>query len=209
MHTAFSLTFLGLALGLASAEAISVTPHEQFSSSVGVLGCLINTNRVAYFPSSPSCDKPCVRLTDKEHGREVTVLHIDSSAGAHDISYDAWNYLKTGKSAKEDPQQGNGIDVEMEQITLDDSECKALLTGSNGKIPVMAKSPQWGMECPKDAVEFYNIGTSTCTTGTKEKCEVSGDKVDCPSGDAGASGQLEGMSVKNIEYGTGKEVDAQ
>lgn len=206
MQLTFSL--LGLALGFASAESVSVTPHEQFSSSVGVLGCLIDTNRVAYFPSFPDCKKPCLRLKDKEHGREITVLHIDSSEGAHDISYDAWNYLKTGKSAKDDPQQGNGIEVESEQLSLDDDECKALLKDTDGKLPVMAKSPQWGLECP-DNVEFLNIGTATCTTGKDEKCNVSGDQVKCPSGDSGSVGDLKGMTVKNIEYGTGKEVDAQ
>ncbi|SPO00382.1 uncharacterized protein DNG_03227 [Cephalotrichum gorgonifer] len=194
--------------GLASAESISVTPHEQFSSSVGVLGCFINTNRVAYFPSFPSCQKPCLRIKDKENGREVTVLHIDSSAGAYDISYDAWNYLKTGKSAKDDPQQGNGIEVETEQLSIDDESCKALLSETNGKLPIMAKSPQWGLECPDD-VEFYNIGTSTCTIGKNEKCEVSGDQVKCPSGDSAATEELEGMAVQNIEYGTGKVVEAQ
>lgn len=202
----FTLSALALALGVASAESISVTPHEQFSSSVGVLGCLINTNRVAYFPSFPDCNKPCLRLKSKD--REVTVLHIDSSEGAHDISYDAWNYLKTGKSAKEDPQQGNGIEVESEKLSLDDSSCSALLNETDGKLPIMAKSPQWGMECP-DNVEFRNIGTSTCTQGKDEKCEVSGNQVKCPSGDGAASKELEGMTVTNIEYGTGKEVDAQ
>lgn len=206
MQVSFSL--LSLVLGLASAESVSVTPHEQFSSSVGVLGCLIDTNRVAYFPSFPSCKKPCLRLTNKDQGREVTVLHIDSSEGAHDISYDAWNYLKTGKSAKDDPQQGSGIDVETEQLSLDDDECKALLNETDGKIPIMAKSPQWGMECP-DNVEFRNIGTATCTTGKDEKCELSGNQVKCPSGDSAATGKLEGMMVQNIEYGTGEVVDAQ
>lgn len=207
MHLPLTVA-LGLTLGLASAESISVTPHEQFSSSVGVLGCLIDTNRVAYFPNFPSCEKPCLRLKDKEHGREVTVLHIDSSEGAHDISYDAWNYLSTGSSAKDDPTQGAGIEVESEQLSLDDEECKALLKETDGKIPVMAKSPQWGMECP-DAVEFRNIGTSTCTTGKDEVCKINGNMVDCPSGDAAGVAQLDGMTVQNIEYGTGKVVDAQ
>lgn len=202
-----ALTLLAL-IGLASAKSVSVTPHAQFSSSVGVLGCLIDTNRVAYFPSSPSCSKPCLRLKAKDDDRELTVLHIDSSAGAHDISYDAWNYLKTGSSARDDPTEGGGIDVEVEELSLDDEDCKALLKETDGKIPVMAKSPQWGMECPDD-VEFRNIGTSTCTSGTDEVCDVSGETVDCPSGDSGAAAELEGMTVEDIEYGTGKLVDAQ
>lgn len=31
---------------------ISVTPHVEYSSSVSVLGCKTNTNRVAYWPST-------------------------------------------------------------------------------------------------------------------------------------------------------------
>lgn len=130
MHLPQAVT-LGLTLGLASADTISVTPHEQFSSSVGVLGCLIDTNRVAYFPSFPSCKSPCLRLKDKDHGREVTLLHLDSSKGAHDIS-DAWNYLKTGSSAREDPSQGAGIEVDAEELSLDDEDCQALLSETDG-----------------------------------------------------------------------------
>lgn len=207
MHLPQAVT-LGLTLGLASADTISVTPHEQFSSSVGVLGCLIDTNRVAYFPSFPSCKSPCLRLKDKDHGREVTLLPLDSSKGAHDISYDAWNYLKTGSSAREDPSQGAGIEVDAEELFLDDEDCQALLSETDGRIPIMAKSPQWGLKCP-EAVEFRNIGTSTCTTGTDEVCDVNGSLVDCPSGDKGGVAELEGMAVENVEYGTGKIVGAQ
>ena len=49
------IALLALNLGLASAESIWVTPHMQYSSSVGVPGCLIDTNRVAYFPQPVSC----------------------------------------------------------------------------------------------------------------------------------------------------------
>ena len=199
---------LGLTLGLASAETISVTPHAQFASSVGVLGCLIDINRVAYFPSPPSCQSPCIRLKDNAHGREVTLLHIDSSEGAYDISYDAWNYLMTGSSARDDPNEGGNLEVDSEQLSLEDESCKALLSGTGGKIPVMACSPQWGLECP-DAVEFRNIGLSTCTTGTDEVCEVNESLVNCPSGDEGAVAELVGMAVENIEYGTGNIVPAQ
>ena len=47
----------------AKRETISVTPHDAYSSSVGVLGCKINTDRVAYWPSAVSCDKMCVRVS--------------------------------------------------------------------------------------------------------------------------------------------------
>ena len=40
----------------AKRETISITPHDSYSSSVGVLGCKINTDRVAYWPGAVSCD---------------------------------------------------------------------------------------------------------------------------------------------------------
>ncbi|KAH7110030.1 hypothetical protein B0J13DRAFT_462591, partial [Dactylonectria estremocensis] len=49
-------------------------PHEQYSSSVGVLGCKINTNRVAYWPRPVSCDDICVQITYED--REVYLLRI-------------------------------------------------------------------------------------------------------------------------------------
>lgn len=68
---------------------IWATPHEQYSSSAGVLGCKIDTNRVAYWPGPVDCDSICVSVS--RAGRSVTLLRIDSSQGAHDLSYDAWN----------------------------------------------------------------------------------------------------------------------
>jgi len=41
----------------------NVTPHNYYSSSVGVLGCKINYNRVAYWPMAVDCDSMCVKLT--------------------------------------------------------------------------------------------------------------------------------------------------
>lgn len=57
MHlTISSALILPLALlltPLTSAVTLSITPQEEYSSCVGVLGCKINTNRVAYFSGWP------------------------------------------------------------------------------------------------------------------------------------------------------------
>ena len=47
----------------------SVTPHAEYSSSIGVPGCKINTNRVAYWPGSVDCNNICVKVTngDRSH----------------------------------------------------------------------------------------------------------------------------------------------
>lgn len=42
---------------VASAQTVGVTPHQQYSPSIGVPGCPIDTNRAAYFPAQPSCTK--------------------------------------------------------------------------------------------------------------------------------------------------------
>jgi hypothetical protein len=115
--------------------AVSVTPHDMYSSSVGVLGCKIDVNRVAYWPSFPSCDNICVKVT--ANGRSVNLLKIDQSGGAHDISYDAWNYLNVGKSAKEDPTMGNTIEATYEDVDM--SQCADLLKpAAGGKLAFSA-----------------------------------------------------------------------
>lgn len=38
---------------LATSGTVYVTPHSQFSSSIGVLGCKVDTNRIAYWPVWP------------------------------------------------------------------------------------------------------------------------------------------------------------
>src|SRR5512142_2835824 len=97
-----------LAIRAPAGNAISITPHDKYSSSIGVLGCKINTDRVAYWPGWPSCDDLCVKVTHAASGRSLHVLRIDSSAGAYDVSYDTWNYLVTGESAAANPVMGGG-----------------------------------------------------------------------------------------------------
>ena len=41
---------------------ITVTPHEQYSSSIGALGCKLNTNRVAYWPEPRSEERRVERV---------------------------------------------------------------------------------------------------------------------------------------------------
>jgi hypothetical protein len=66
-------------------ESIPITPNDAFASSLGVLGCKINTNRVAYWPTPVGCDDMCVKVS--REGRSVHLLKIDQSRGAYDISY--------------------------------------------------------------------------------------------------------------------------
>lgn len=193
-------------------QAVSVTPHDQYSSSVGVLGCKVNTNRVAYFPGAVDCNKICVKLSYA--GRSVHLLKVDSSAGAHDISYDAWNFLTTGQSAAQHPTQGGGVSMSYEDVPAE--ECKFLL--QDGKLPLSAaNSMNYVSTClqqPNSFVaknfELFNIANAVCTLGKNEKCSLNlaqSNQPTCP-GTLGLQTPLAGLQVMNVAYGTGKKVPA-
>ncbi|KAK7214972.1 hypothetical protein V2G26_002975 [Clonostachys chloroleuca] len=194
---------------------IYVTPHVEYSSSVGVLGCKINTNRVAYWPSSVGCDNICVRVTHTESGRTLNLLKIDQSGGAYDISYDAWNYLSSGKSATESPQMGGGVAMTYEDVPA--SECAGLINTPSQKLPLTAaNSMNYVASCisqPSSWVaqnyEMYNILDPICHWGVDEVCSLDlnvSNQPTCPH-TLGVTTPLN-LPVTNIEYGTGKPVAA-
>ncbi|KAF4980229.1 hypothetical protein FZEAL_3708 [Fusarium zealandicum] len=191
--------------------SVSCTPHDQYSSSIGVLGCKINTNRVAYWPGSVGCDDICVKVYNE--GRSVYLLRIDSSGGAHDISYDAWNYLGFGKAASDSPQMGGGIPMNYKVVHA--SKCKHLLHG--GKLPLAAaNSMNYVASClsePKSWVAqnyvLYNINDPVCKHGVDEKCHLNlavSNQPECPSG-LGSVKETK-LKVTNVIYGSGKKVTA-
>ncbi|KAI0166881.1 hypothetical protein GGR52DRAFT_574846 [Hypoxylon sp. FL1284] len=189
--------------------SISVTPHDRFSSSLGVLGCKIDVNRVAYWPEARGCDDFCVKVT--ANGRSVHLLAIDTSGGAHDISYDAWNYLVTGHSATDDPKQGGGIAATYEDVPM--SECADLITEPSGRLAFSAVSSMNTVSAClnndwfADNYVLYNIYTSQCTLGYDETCELpppsEGNQATCPH-TLGEQAQLTSQPVYNVDYGTGK-----
>lgn len=192
-------------------QSASITPHDQYSSSIGVPGCKINSNRVAYWPGSVNCNDICVKVT---HGdRSLHLLRIDSSAGAYDISYDAWNELAFGASAKDEPHMGGGIDMEYEYV--DNEECKDLL--DDGKLPLSAANSMnyWASCQAEDSwvgrnSKLINIMDPVCKYGVDEECTVDlavSNQPSCPSV-LGTNTELKGEKVVNIAYGTGEEVDA-
>jgi hypothetical protein len=130
----FKLFVLGSAImaSLVAAETHGITPHDMYSSLVSVLGCKVNTDRIAYWPMAVDCDNICVRVSYA--GRSVELLRIDQSGGAYDISYDAWNYLVTGKGAREAPTTGGAVNMEVTNIPA--SECFMYLKA--GGLPLSA-----------------------------------------------------------------------
>ncbi|KAL7795754.1 hypothetical protein V8C37DRAFT_373316 [Trichoderma ceciliae] len=209
-----SLGFLAAAAASVSAAVLprdgtaSVTPHEQFSSSIGVLGCHINTNRVAYWPGAVDCNNICVQLSYQ--GRTLNVLKIDSSAGAYDISYDAWNQLVFGVPATVSPRQGGGVSMQWKYVDV--SQCASLL--HNGKLPLSAaNSVNYVANCLQQPnsfaaknYEFINILDSQCHWGYNEVCTFNlavSNQPSCPH-QLGVPNSPTGVSVQNIQYGTGK-----
>lgn len=209
-----TLSVFAAAVASVSAAAIrrdngmSITPHDKYSSSIGVLGCKVDTNRIAYWPSFPSCDNICVKVS--ANGRSVHLLKIDQSGGAHDISYDAWNYLNTGESATADPSAGGGIPATYEDVPM--SECAHLINESSGRLAFSAaNSMNFVTSCPADSWVgkhnvLYNIANSACTYGYDEACNMPDFAVtnqpSCPH-TLGSQEPLTTCPVFNIDYMTG------
>lgn len=199
---------------------ISITPHDQYSSSIGVLGCKINVNRVAYWPSAPGCDKLCVKVT--ANGRSVNLLKIDQSGGAYDISYDAWNYLSTGENATTDPTVGGGITAQWEDIPI--SECadiidpygvtggKLALSASNSMNYLYGCMAAAGSTWVANNYVLYNIVDPICAHGFDEVCTLpppsQGNQAICPH-TLGLTASLTSQPVYDIAFGTGQPQLAQ
>ncbi|TDZ29116.1 hypothetical protein C8034_v005682 [Colletotrichum sidae] len=190
------------------------TPHDSYSSSIGVLGCKINTDRVAYWPDSVDCNNICVSLSYGD--RSVKLLRIDQSQGAHDVSYDAWNYLYTGNSAKKAPVPGGEVPMEYKNLPAD--ECKDLIETKNHKLPLSASnSINFLASCldqPDSWVAknyaLYNMLDSICSWGYDEEC-----KLDWPAANQPACKHSLGMPVAlkdapvyNVQYPSGNVVEA-
>lgn len=205
-------TWLLLALCASADGTVWATPHDSYSSSVGVLGCKIDTDRIAYWPGSVDCNNLCISLS--YGGRTLKLLRIDQSGGAHDISYDAWNYLYTGYSATSHPTAGGGIP--MEYAELDASECASLIQTDGNKLPLSAaNSMNFLASCLDQADSWvgknyvlYNILDSICSWGRDEKCSLNypaENQPKCPNA-LGAPVTLTTAPVYNIQYPSGKKV---
>jgi len=196
----------------ADTTTVWATPHDSYSSSVGVLGCKINTNRVAYWPMSVDCTNICVSLSYS--GRTVYLLRVDQSGGAYDVSYDAWNYLITGKSATSNPTAGGA--TAMEYSDVDASMCADLIQTNGKKLPLSAaNSMNFLASCLSQSDSWvannyvlYNIMDSVCSWGYNEVCKLDlsiSNQPKCPN-TLGSPVALTDEPVYNIEYPSGKSV---
>ncbi|KFH44292.1 hypothetical protein ACRE_049150 [Hapsidospora chrysogenum ATCC 11550] len=189
------------------------TPHDSYSSSIGVLGCKIDTDHVAYWPDAVDCDNICVSLSYA--GRTVKLLRIDQSQGAHDVSYEAWNYLYTGYSATDRPTAGGAVEMEFEN--LEPSKCTHLINTDGGKLPLSAANSmnylasclgQEGGTWVGDNFLLFNVADSICSIGHDEECDLDwpdANQASCPH-TLGDNARLEGAPVYNILYPSGERV---
>jgi hypothetical protein len=198
--------------GRVAAETAWVTPHDSYSSSVGVAGCHINTDRVAYWPMAVDCNNVCVKLSHE--GRSVFLLRIDQSGGAYDVSYDAWNYLMTGESATRKPTAGGATAMEYENV--EPWMCAPLIYTDGAKLPLSAaNSMNYLAACLAEPDSFvarnyvlYNILDSICSWGYDETCTLDlakSNQASCPHG-LGTPSVLTGAPVYNIKYPSGDRV---
>ncbi|CAI6333977.1 unnamed protein product [Periconia digitata] len=198
----------------ASNGAVWATPHDSYSSSIGVLGCKINTNRVAYWPSPVDCTNFCISLSYQ--GRSVKLLRIDQSGGAHDVSYDAWNYLYTGYAATDKPAAGGPVAMEYQDLAPE--ECRDLIHTPDGKMPLSASnSMNFVASCLAQQGSWvgghhalYNIIDSVCTMGFDEQCSLDLSVSNQPkcSHTLGLQDKLLSQPVYNIRYPTGVVMEA-
>lgn len=197
---------------VAGGGTVWVTPHESYSSSVGVLGCKVDTNRIAYWPPSVDCNSICVSLSYE--GRTVNLLRIDQSEGAHDVSYDAWNYLYTGFSATEKPAYGGPLAMEYQDV--DPSACADLIHTPDNKLPLSAANSMNFLASCLDQKDswvaknhiLYNIMDPVCSWGYDESCSLdwpTANQASCPH-QLGTPAVLTTQNVYNIQYGTGKKI---
>ncbi|KAB5546797.1 hypothetical protein GE09DRAFT_192188 [Coniochaeta sp. 2T2.1] len=196
----------------AAGGTIWATPHESYSSSVGVLGCKVDTNRIAYWPQSIDCSNICVSVTCD--GRQLYLLRIDQSAGAYDMSYDAWNYLYTGYSATSKPTAGGAI--AMEYTDVDASKCAGLIQTKDKKLALSASnSMNFIASCLEQQDSWvaknyvlYNIQDPLCSYGYDERCNLdfpAQNQAKCPN-PLGSPVALTTAPVYNIRYPTGEKV---
>ncbi|KAL7923731.1 hypothetical protein ACQKWADRAFT_289162 [Trichoderma austrokoningii] len=191
---------------------IWATPHEQYSSSVGVLGCKINTNRVAYWPDAVDCNNICVSVSYQD--RQVYLLRVDQSQGAHDMSYDAWNYLVTGYPATEKPVAGGAMEMTTENVDM--SKCADLIHAKGSKLPLSASNAMdFLFSCLEqenswvaDNYVLYNIADAICTVGIDQVCTLdypTANQPTCP-GTLGLPSKLTSDPVWDIQYPSGDKV---
>lgn len=192
---------LALLAASTSAKRASITPHDRYSSSIGVLGCKINTDRVAYWPGTIGCNNICLEVSYE--GRSLHLLRVDQSGGAFDVSYDAWNQLIFGTSARISPHLGGAFAVDYEYVPVE--RCRHLM--EDGTLAFSAaNSMNYVALCLQDSgswvsknFRLFNILDPQCKYGFNEICTLTQGLPVCLH-TLGSNQRLEGHDVKDLSY---------
>lgn len=148
------------------------TPHVQFLSAVGIIGCKINPDRAAYVSFHPGCNNMCMKVwkSDQTEDAAMELLHLDGPNGANDISMDAYKTLLHGPDWKTtNPGQEGSFEANYKFVPLD--KCPKLLP--TGKLPILAKNYEFATGCARrDLVEYWDFDDTLCQKGINQKCEV-------------------------------------
>lgn len=120
----------------------------------------------------------CLNMTFGSRSR--TILHIDTSGGNYDISFDTFQYLAFGSSATASPAILNAnAGANMDYEVVDMSNCADIITSDTGKLSFIAVSPNQVNDCLQqsgswvaDNYELRNILSSTCQYGIDDVCPL-------------------------------------
>lgn len=93
------------------------------------------------------CTKICVHVTYNR--RSIDLLRIDQSGGAY-ISYDAWVFLQTGQSARDNPMR----EVKLRRPTV---QCFKLAAPCNSKFLIERANMQDVSHSNKPYLRFYTF----------------------------------------------------
>ncbi|KAG8630921.1 hypothetical protein KVT40_000061 [Elsinoe batatas] len=206
------LVALGGLAAFTTATMQTVTGHVEYRSTIGVLGCKVDTNAVAYWPTTGDCDSVCAKVRNPATGIEKTVLTIGTSSASsvYDISWKRYVELK----GQPDTPEGNaaaydgGTPMEVFPVTMD--QCEDLIyyeEDGQKKLPFLALSPNFLNECQASSpnswvaqngvlLDFVN---DCCTIGKDQKC-TGPNPVYCADGAlAGYSQVKTNLAVMNVK----------
>lgn len=218
------VTRSGVPVPIGAIRTVSVTPHMYYSAALGVVGCKVNTNRVMYFPLTEfplACDSLCYRITNGD--RSIHLVQIDWSQGAHDISYDAFNYLVTGKHATEAATNDlTPTKMKVERVDMQHCVDDGILDAADGNLafsawsgsgqgsvsargqPLQCRAHESGSWIDKNSILIDMANPMLPGTGADRQCTL-GDmnlrsgNPDCPGGGTSAPVEpLKGCSYANL-----------
>lgn len=150
--------------------AMVLTPQADYASSLGILGCKVNTDLVVSWPKAADCESLCVRITTNT--RSLHLLQVDQSISAYGISNYVFDILISG----ENRPAGEGALIEYEFVST--RECSHILLeealplsadiGLGFLTQCLSNSSTWVAQ----NYRLFNFHDSQCREGSEEECDL-------------------------------------